>query len=80
MAKKKRKQLSTIKNTNIEERYVAALLLLAAHKGVCESCGAQTEEILVPEAHEMVDELLEEIDLDVTLTKDFLADYERSMH
>jgi tRNA(Met) C34 N-acetyltransferase TmcA len=54
---------------NIEEWYVAALLLFA-----------DEAEIEVPEAHKQVEELLESIELDVTRTDDYLSDVSRSLH
>ena len=56
-------------DANIEEWYVGALLLFA-----------DEAEIEVPEAHKQVAELLESIELDVTRTEDYLADFSRSLH
>ena len=41
---------------------------------------SESAEIEVPEAHKLVEDLLEEIELDVTRTNDYLADFSRSLH
>jgi len=61
--------LRVASDANIEEWYVGALLLFA-----------EAAEIEVPEAHKLVEELLESIELDVTRTEDYLADFSRSLH
>jgi len=75
MASKKHKveveqvPLRVASDAKIEEWYVGALLLFS-----------ESAEIEVPEAHKLVEDLLEEIELDVTRTNDYLADFSRSLH